>query len=88
MMYGYGLDGGLYGHTFFGGFFMIIVWVAVIFFVVWLVRELSRSNRSGHGGNSRTDGGKAALDILKERYAKGELTKEQFETMKKEIMHS
>ena len=88
MMYGYGLDGGWYGHTFFGGFFMIIVWVAVIFFVVWLVRELSGGNRSGHGSGGGTDCGKAALDILKERYAKGELTKEQFETMKKEIMHS
>ena len=86
-MYGYGLNGGWYGHTLFGGFFMIIVWVAVIFFVVWMVRELSGGNRNGHGHGSGTDGGKAALDILKERYAKGELTKEQFETMKKEIGH-
>ena len=86
MMYGYGLSGGWFGHTLFGGLFMLVVWVAVIFFVVWVVRELSGSNRNGHG--SGRDGGKIALDILKERYAKGELTKEQFETMKKEILHS
>ncbi|HBV01031.1 MAG TPA: SHOCT domain-containing protein [Candidatus Taylorbacteria bacterium] len=88
MMYGYSYGGDwLWGHTFFGGFFMIIVWVAVIFFVVWIVRELSGGNRSGHGNGSRTGGGKTALDILKERYAKGELSKEQFEAMKKEITH-
>ena len=87
MMYGYGLEGGWYGHTLFGGFFMIIALVAVIVFVVWVVRELSGGNRSGYGGGSKTDDGKVALDILKERYAKGELTKAEFETMKKEIGH-
>ena len=66
---------------------MLVVWVAIILFVVWVVRELSLGNRKG-GGGSGTDGGKTALDILKERYAKGELTKEQFEAMKKEITHS
>lgn len=85
MMYGYSGGGDWFGHTLFGGFFMIIVWVAVIFFVVWVVRELSTGSRNSGG---RTDGGKAALDILKERYAKGELTKEQFESMKKEIERS
>ena len=86
MMYGYGIDGGWYGHTLFGGLFMIIAWLAVIFFVVWVVRELSGGNRKSENKNV-TDGGKTALDILKERYAKGELTKEQFEAMKKEIEH-
>lgn len=87
-MYGYNFGGDWFGHTLFGGFSMIIVWVAVIFLVVWLVREVSGNNRNGRGSGGGADGGKAALDILKERYAKGELTKEQFETMKKEIMHS
>ena len=66
---------------------MLIVWVAIILFVVWVVRELSDGNRDGRGSGGGTDGGKAALEILRERYAKGELTKEQFETMKKEITH-
>lgn len=85
MMYGYGLNGGWYGHTFFGGFFMIIIWVALILFVVWMAREMADSGKK-HRDSGRNEG--TALDILKERYAKGELTKEQFEAMKKEIMHS
>lgn len=62
-----------------GGIMMIIFWVAIIFFVVWLVRETN--------GNSRHDvsGSKSAADILKERYAKGEIGKEEFESKKKDI---
>ena len=88
MMYGYNFGGDWFGHTLFGGFFMIIVWVAVILFVLWAVRELSGGNRDGRKSGGGTENGKAALDILKERYAKNELTKEQFEAMKKEIAHS
>ena len=85
MMYEYGLNGGWYGHTLFGGFFMIIVWVAVIVFVVWVVREISYGNRNGRGSGGGADGGKAALDILKERYAKGEIDRKEFEEKKKDL---
>jgi len=82
MMYGYGLNGGWYGHTLFGGFFMILVWVAVIFFVVWLVREMSGSNKKQDG---REHHAKTALDILNERYAKGEIDRKEFEEKGKDI---
>lgn len=59
-----------------GGIIMIAFWVLLIFFVVWIVREFS-------GRNSRSDS--RALDILKERYAKGEISKEEFEAKKKDI---
>lgn len=40
----------------------------------------------GHGGHSGEDiGTETALDVLKKRYAKGEITKEEFEQMKKDI---
>jgi putative membrane protein len=57
--------------------FMIIFWVVVISFVVWAVRRFS-----GHPGMS---GGSSALDIAKERYAKGEISHEEFEKIKKNL---
>ncbi|MEK7208095.1 MAG: SHOCT domain-containing protein [Patescibacteria group bacterium] len=82
MMYGYGLDGVWFGHALFGGFFMLIVWLAVILFVVWLVREVSRGSKKQ---DEREHHGKTALDILKERYAKGEIERKEFEEKKKDI---
>lgn len=82
MMYEYGLNGGWYGHTLFGGFFMIIVWVAVIFFVVWLVREMSGLNKKREDLEHH---GKMALNILNERYAKGEIDRKEFEEKKKDL---
>jgi len=59
---------------------MIAFWALVIAGIVWLVRNTSGANHnpinSAHG---------SALDILKTRYAKGEITKEQFDSMKKDI---
>ncbi len=59
-----------------GVFMMIVFSVLLITFIFLLVRELN--NRS-----SRT--ALNALDILKERYAKGEINKVEFEEMKKNL---
>jgi putative membrane protein len=63
-------------HFFLGPIMMIAFWVFVIWGIVALVRHSSGSHNHPHG---------RPLDILKERYAKGEITKEQFESMKKDI---
>ncbi len=82
MMYGYGFEGGWLGHTLFGGLFMIIIWVAVIFFVVWLIREASGSDRRH---DERRSDGTTPLEILKERYAKGEIDKKEFDEKKRDL---
>jgi putative membrane protein len=66
---------------FFGGW-MIIVWIIIIGLIVWGIIALTR--RSG----STTDTGskQTPLDIAKERYARGEITKEEFERIKKDLM--
>lgn len=82
-MYEYGLGGGWYGHTLFGGFFMIIILVAIIFFIVWLVRGWSCASckKSEHSEPHA----KTALGILNERYAKGDIDRKEFEEKKKDL---
>lgn len=66
----------------FGPIFMFLFWALIIYGAVYLFRQGSHA-----GPHARSHGGESgrALEILKERYAKGEITKEQFESMKKDI---
>lgn len=82
MMYAYGVNGGWYGHTLFGGVFMVLAWVAIIWLVVWLVRGGSVQSKKQEGHEHH---GKTALTILSERYAKGEIDRKEFEEKKKDI---
>lgn len=60
--------------------FMVLFWGSIIVGFVYLIKYVSRSGVAG--GNT-----KASLEsILKERYAKGEITKEEFEEKKKELL--
>jgi len=66
----------LAGYTFMFIFWLFIIAGAVLFFM-YLAK-----NKNG----SQKEGSKGALDILKERYAKGEISKEEFEEKKKDII--
>ena len=74
---GPGIMGGL-GMGGFGRIFMLGYWilflVGLVFFIKWLIRS-SGSGQVG-GGSGR------ALEILRERYARGELDRVEFEAMK------
>ena len=63
-----------------GGIMMIIFWAAIILFIVWIAREASGRNNS-----DKTRHGKSALEVLEERYAKGEIDKKEFEEKKKDL---
>lgn len=74
-----------YGWDWFGGglfmfFFMLLFWALVIAGAVWFIRYVANGVSGG-----RAPGSKNALDILKERYAKGEIDKDEFEAKKKDI---
>ncbi|MEE9203470.1 MAG: SHOCT domain-containing protein [Nitrospirales bacterium] len=62
----------------FGMLFMALFWVALIVGVVLVVKRLM-----GQGGASRED---SALDILKKRYARGEINKQEFEERKRDLL--
>ena len=78
---GPGMMGG-WGMGWFGGIFMMIFWVLVlvglVFLIKWLVQTTNRS-RSDACSSDR------ALNILKERFARGEIDSAEFETMKLEL---
>lgn len=79
MMGSNGYYGGMMGNYgswgWFGWIPMVLFWVLLIFAIIAVARWLM--------GGARKE---SALDILKERYAKGEISKEEFETKKKDLV--
>jgi putative membrane protein len=72
MMGGYGWGGSMMGYGGFGLLSHLFWWILGIAIVVFVIRWFS--------------GGTSAFDTLKERYAKGEIDKEEFEAKKKDIL--
>ncbi len=66
----------------FGMISMVLFWVLVILGIVILVKWIAAGSSSGSTGAPRE---KTALDILKERYARGEIDREEFEQKKKDL---
>ena len=84
MHWGWGMDG-------FGGGGMFLMMIVLLLFFVGLVAlvglgiwALVRSSRRGSAAPLGTGG--RALDVLQERYARGEITREQYEQMKRDLM--
>ncbi len=79
MMWGWGGWGGYggWGHWV-GGMFMLLFWAAVITGLVFLIRYLVRMGRERGGEGD-------ALEILKRRYARGEIDKQEFEAKRKDL---
>jgi putative membrane protein len=61
----------------FGWLFMLAFWVGLILLIVWVVRSVVAA--------SQTNGSSTARNILDQRYARGELTRKEYEQVKKDI---
>ncbi len=61
----------------FGWIFMILFWAVVILLIFWLYKQVT-----GTKDVARVE---SALEILKKRYAKGEINQKEFEEKKKDI---
>lgn len=70
----------MYDGHFIGGGFMWILWLVIIGLVVWAV--------AAGGDRARgpdTPPSKSALEILEERYARGDIDREEFEQKKADL---
>lgn len=64
-----------------GSVWMIIFWILIIALVAWGIKSLSGNRGSNSGGIGMND----ALGIAKARYARGEITREEFEQIKRDL---
>ncbi len=64
-----------------GGWLVVGLWVVVLATMVYWIVKTAERNGVGH----MHQGGDTALDILKKRYARGEITKEELVRMKKNV---
>ncbi len=71
-----------WGFGAFGMLFMLVFWGLIIAGIVLLVKWLVEQSRAG----GPRPGGESALDILKQRYARGEIDKEEFEAKKRDLL--
>jgi len=71
-----------------GMIFQIVFWIVLLVVLGLLIRWLLQGsgNREQGRGNPPGDGGNRALEILKERYARGEIDKEEFEQKKRDLI--
>jgi len=65
----------------FGGLAVFLFWGLLILVVVLAVRAAARSSADA---GART-GAEAPLDILRRRYAAGEISREQFDQMRRDL---
>lgn len=72
---GWHMMDGWYGSGY--GILMWLFWVAVIVLLVYVITKAAPFGGSG--------GGETPMDILKKRYARGEITREEFERMKQDL---
>jgi putative membrane protein len=61
----------------FGGIIFVLFWVGVIALIVWFTKKT--------GDRGETSEKKNPLNIAKERYAKGEISKEEFDKIKEDL---
>ena len=65
---------------------MVLFWGGLILLAVWLVKVIFPSSRGDRSTSKNPPkANESASEILAQRYARGEITREQFEIMKQDI---
>ena len=85
--YGWGHGPGMmdwgFGMGWLGFIVMGIFWILIIVAIIFLIRWLVVSSR---GGSHSQKSEETAIEILKKRYAKGEINREEFEEIKRDLI--
>jgi putative membrane protein len=77
MMNGGGMGGGFFG----SGLLFILLIIAIVGVFIWMMR----SNPKGEASPPTQNMNNQALDRLKERLAKGEITEEEYNRLKRKL---
>jgi len=70
---------GNWGYNAFGWLSMLLIWVLLIVGIIALIQYISSSSKDQTKSNT-------PLEMLKERYAKGEIDKNEFEDKKRDLI--
>ena len=85
-MMGSGMD---WGWMFSSGLMMVLFWGVLIALVVLAVRGLTSGASSTANntpvGTTRREAGAMPLEILQARYARGEISREEYETIRRDL---
>jgi len=76
---GYGMAYGNPWGSLFSFIFMVLFMAALVVGVIYLLRHTDHHPRNGEPTQT------SALDLLNQRYAKGEITQEEYKTIKKDL---
>ena len=85
MLWGSGLN---VGWMILGSLMMLLLWAGLIALVILAWRAFVHSG-SGQAATprARPQTGDRALDVLKERYARGEISSDQYEALQADLIH-
>ncbi len=67
----------MWGYGGWGALWMLLFWAGVVVLIVWAVRR--------SGSSSTPDRSHRAMEILEERYARGEIDRDEFQTRRAEL---
>ena len=86
MGWGYGSHWGMMdGWGGWGGPFHVIFWIVALILIVALVAWMFRSGSRGRDSSGRLERRSPGLDVLEERYARGEINRDEYLQKKRDI---
>lgn len=74
-----------WGGMLIGIFVMLLFWGIIITLIFFVVRSLIRSGQSGGFREARSTERQTPVEILKERYARGEITRQEYQEMRHDL---